>query len=149
MERESIEVQDWSEVFAAPIRGFLEGVLLPKFLMRQRWFGAKAKMIETAAVSDWIPTESGAVLTLLDVSYTDGSRDIYFVPLAFLDETHFSGTDMGDGIVAVGRFGGTPGRLTDATLSEPFLQWILSAIGGYASNGLVGVPGKALKVMSL
>ena len=62
--------------------------LLPNYLPRQRWFGAKSRTIKTVQVLDWIEltsngTNHSAGLVFLELTYEDGmSSDIYQLPLA-------------------------------------------------------------------
>ena len=58
----------------------LEAKVLPDYLPRQRWFGAKSRQIRKVRVNDW--TEfAGAALMVLDVEYDSGPPDRYFAPL--------------------------------------------------------------------
>jgi maltose alpha-D-glucosyltransferase/alpha-amylase len=60
---------------------------LIEFLPRQRWFGSKARTLQSVAVRDHAVLEEGAgggeslVLALLDVAFTDGIQAIYQMPL--------------------------------------------------------------------
>jgi trehalose synthase-fused probable maltokinase len=65
------------------IRNHLPQVL-PAFLNRQRWFGGKARAIQSAEVLDVIPIEGGsraAFVVLAQLKYSEGRDDIYAVPL--------------------------------------------------------------------
>ena len=60
---------------------------LIEFLPRQRWFGSKARTLQSVAVRDHAVLEEGPgggeslVLALLDVAFTDGIQAIYQMPL--------------------------------------------------------------------
>ncbi len=56
-------------------------------LQEQRWFGAKGRGIRARSVRDFtiLPGSGRHFLTLLDLAYTDGESETYFLPLA-LDE---------------------------------------------------------------
>jgi maltose alpha-D-glucosyltransferase/alpha-amylase len=58
----------------------LETKLLPEYLPKQRWFGAKSRRIRKVHVADWAEF-AGAAMTVLDVEYDSGEPDRYFVPL--------------------------------------------------------------------
>jgi maltose alpha-D-glucosyltransferase/alpha-amylase len=79
--------RDWEGVFAASGRLFEER-LLPDFLPRQRWFGAKSRSIATVSVTDWTPLSSVAngslALAMVDVAYAEGDPESYLLPLALL-----------------------------------------------------------------
>src|SRR5262245_44193159 len=78
---------DWQNLLDSATRGVLERQALPRFLQRQRWFGAKAREIRRASFSDWgtlIHGSQPAFLTVVSVEYTDGGAEAYLVPLALL-----------------------------------------------------------------
>jgi maltose alpha-D-glucosyltransferase/alpha-amylase len=58
----------------------LETKVLPEYLPKQRWFGAKSRRIRTVHVADWAEF-AGAAMTVLDVEYDSGEPDRFFVPL--------------------------------------------------------------------
>ncbi|MBI4902174.1 MAG: maltose alpha-D-glucosyltransferase [Acidobacteria bacterium] len=75
---------DCESLFVSGNRAFLESVALPDFLPKQRWFGAKARRIETTRILDWswlLRGDSPCALTLVEVSYSGGGHDTYFLPL--------------------------------------------------------------------
>src|SRR5918911_1577906 len=70
----------WENVLTGPSRQALEDSVLPRFLLAQRWFGAKARGLQAVRVADWAVL-SPALLTLLELRFADGPADLYFVPL--------------------------------------------------------------------
>jgi hypothetical protein len=64
---------------------------LPAFLMKQRWFGGKARRISSAELADIIsiPTPTQAVLLLMvAVKYADNTDESYAMPvLRVADDT--------------------------------------------------------------
>ena len=86
--------RDWESVFAAAGRLFEER-LLPDYLPRQRWFGAKSRTIATTTVTDWAPLLAGAkaagkaapasiALAVVEVQYAEGDPETYLLPLTLL-----------------------------------------------------------------
>jgi maltose alpha-D-glucosyltransferase/alpha-amylase len=79
--------RDWESVFAASCRLFDER-LLPDFLPRQRWFGAKSRTIATVSITDWAqlnaPHGVSMVLAMIDIAYAEGEPECYLLPLALL-----------------------------------------------------------------
>jgi trehalose synthase-fused probable maltokinase len=72
-----------SNSLAAAIRESLPDVL-PRFLIRQRWFGGKARTIASAQVLDVILVPAGqrtAFVVLARISYAEGSDEVYVLPL--------------------------------------------------------------------
>ncbi len=59
---------------------------LPRFLVRQRWFGAKGRRIASVAITDAIPLRTApgqeGILAFVDVTFTEGEPAIYVIPLA-------------------------------------------------------------------
>ncbi len=73
----------WEGLLTGFQRERLETRLFPRFLPAQRWFGSKARDILAARIEDWGPlSDSGAVLALLRVTYTEGEPEDYALPLA-------------------------------------------------------------------
>jgi maltose alpha-D-glucosyltransferase/alpha-amylase len=83
------------DLFEGTARQALERSVLPPFLRGQRWFGGKARRIESVRLADWgrlrlsssakpqaAPAPQDAFLTLFEVRFGDDSTDLYFVPLA-------------------------------------------------------------------
>jgi maltose alpha-D-glucosyltransferase/alpha-amylase len=80
----TLEVPAGRALFEGPARQALERAVLPPYLRRQRWFGGKARLIESVRFADWGDLPAGstwAFLTLLEVHFEDGS-DLYTLPLA-------------------------------------------------------------------
>jgi maltose alpha-D-glucosyltransferase/alpha-amylase len=73
--------KDWRAALEGPASARLESVVLPSFLQRQRWFGAKSRSIRTTHIADWGEL-AGAAMALVDVEYETGEPDRYLVPLS-------------------------------------------------------------------
>jgi maltose alpha-D-glucosyltransferase/alpha-amylase len=74
----------WETVMERPAQEVLEHAVLPRFLRAQRWFGGKGRRIEAMRFVDWGPlpeSKSCFFASLLDVSFTDGKSDLYFLPI--------------------------------------------------------------------
>ena len=57
---------------------------LPEFLVKQRWFGGKARPIRSAEIVDAMAVPFGAssaYLTLVQVTYTESKKETYVLPL--------------------------------------------------------------------
>jgi maltose alpha-D-glucosyltransferase/alpha-amylase len=78
---------DWQTVLDISTRNVLERQALRPFLQRQRWFGAKARDIRHVRFSDWARIRGGAnpaFISMISVTYEDGSIDTYIAPLALV-----------------------------------------------------------------
>jgi maltose alpha-D-glucosyltransferase/alpha-amylase len=137
----------WAEFVAGGGSAILEPALLD-WLPRKRWFGAKTHKIESVRVRNWVelasapkatgrstegPSESATVpgaLFFFDVTYFNGSPDVYQVPLAVstgaaLDEIV---AQQPESIIAKLTTAAGPAILHDATVSEEFQHELLSLI---------------------
>jgi maltose alpha-D-glucosyltransferase/alpha-amylase len=71
----------------SPDKSFIEALqnhlpaTLPDFLLQQRWFGGKARIIQSVLISDIVPLDALAHLALARISYASGPSDIYAIPL--------------------------------------------------------------------
>jgi maltose alpha-D-glucosyltransferase / alpha-amylase len=73
----------WQGVFAGSARNPLESQILPEYLPKQRWFGAKAKRIKSTQIADWAVLEGAkSALAFVSINYEDGTADTYVLPLA-------------------------------------------------------------------
>jgi maltose alpha-D-glucosyltransferase/alpha-amylase len=137
----------WAEFINTGGSSILEQALL-NWLPRKRWFGAKTHKIQSVRVRNWVdlasdakaqdclPNESIAraaiptALFFFDVSYFDGSPDVYQIPLAVstdaaLDEIS---AHQPESIIARLTTASGPAILHDATVSEAFHHALLSLI---------------------
>jgi maltose alpha-D-glucosyltransferase/alpha-amylase len=127
----------WHGLLAGHGPALLEAVL-PTWLPLQRWFGAKARKIQSAHVVDWVelPHDTAAsvsvppALFFIEIAYSDGPSDRYQIPLALS-----CGTEADDimanrpqSILAVLPTLNGPAVLHDATSSESFRQALLALI---------------------
>jgi maltose alpha-D-glucosyltransferase / alpha-amylase len=71
------------DLFLTAVKGSLPSAL-PEFLVKQRWFGGKARTISSVEVSDILPFHSGSLRSyfiLAHVEYTSGPVETYDIPL--------------------------------------------------------------------
>ena len=50
-------------------------------MLQQRWFGGKARAIESIQISDIVPFDSLAYLILARIHYASGPAETYAIPL--------------------------------------------------------------------
>ena len=73
----------WESILAGPGLESLQQKLLPAFIAKQRWFGGKSRELSSLHVFDWVALRSpDAAFVLIEVSYKDGGRDLYAIPVA-------------------------------------------------------------------
>ena len=74
-------------IYSSPDKSFIESLqthlpsVLLEFLAQQRWFGGKARAIESIQISDIVPLDSLAHLILARVHYASGPAETYAIPL--------------------------------------------------------------------
>jgi maltose alpha-D-glucosyltransferase / alpha-amylase len=115
---------------------------LAAYLLKQRWFGGKARQIRSTELIALVPMQAGpaeAFVLLTRVEYDSGPGDTYVLPLI---PSNASGSRLGDSsgdqaadreaVLSIRRQGGDIGDadLTDALKSEQFLNGLLDAIEG-------------------
>ena len=146
----------WAEFIAGGGSAILEPALID-WLPRKRWFGAKTHKIESVRVRNWVqlaadakmagsstngssePATVPSALFFFDVSYFDGSPDVYQVPLAVstgavLDEIV---ANQPESIIAKVTTSAGPAILHDAMVSEEFQHELLSLIARDATLPIV------------
>lgn len=98
---------------------------LAEVLSRQRWFGSKGRRIVSVSVLDEMALGArapGAWLTLLEVAFERGPREVYSVPLVVRAEARAAGE-------VLGRLDppGAPAHVSDAFDDEGFRRALLGA----------------------
>ena len=122
-------------VFADTTRMDLEDRVLPGYLRSQRWFGGKARAVESVRVADWGPLPAGAgpaYLTLLEVRFAGGGADLYFLPLAVSSGPKAARLLESNRPWALARLRGADGEaiLHDALADDAVCTALLNAVAG-------------------
>jgi maltose alpha-D-glucosyltransferase / alpha-amylase len=73
----------WAPLFEGSARSQLEGVILPDYLGKQRWFAGQSQAIESIRVLDWVAGQTvNAALCSVAVQYTNTSIETYSIFIA-------------------------------------------------------------------
>jgi maltose alpha-D-glucosyltransferase/alpha-amylase len=141
----------WSALASGPGLELLQ-TALPPWLLRQRWFGAKTRSIQSVEVSSWAsipigdgalsqppsgesagiaqPDTLGAAIFILKIRYSEGLPDTYQLPLALSSRREMEAvlaaspnSVITNLVTAEG-----PAILHDATVREDFRQALLRTI---------------------
>ncbi|MGH9598716.1 MAG: maltose alpha-D-glucosyltransferase [Terracidiphilus sp.] len=148
--------QGWAGLLAMHCLTAIEAAL-PAWLPRQRWFGAKARAIQSVRVLDWVelpssdsanstasPNEKLAVLPpalfFVEVAYADAASDVYQIPLAIAagaEADEIASSHPLSALVTL-TFPMGPAILHDATASEAFRRAPLRLIAKNATLSLLG-----------
>ena len=155
----------WAGLLAGHGLALLEETL-PAWLAKQRWFGAKTRVIQSLHLTNWIeipstpatqilPTDTlpsastlGDALFLLDIIYTDGSRDQYQLPLAFTSghAAEELRTTAPQSILATLQTPTGPAVLHDASTQEDLRQALLTLIATEGSLPVQTTPEAAQQI---
>ena len=115
---------------------------LPEYLIKQRWFGGKARKIAWVDVVDTLPIPAGgatAYLFVAVVHYAEGSDETYAIPLVRAEGAG------ADGLKVSGPDGGTI-MLADGLRNAAFLTALAeliekgTSIAGESASVLASVP---------
>ena len=149
-----LRAENWETVLEGRGRSAMEGLLLPEYLVKQRWFGGKARRIQGTRIVDWGQLRESAVLALVEVRYESGDPDNYLVALSMTygPETgrvreRFPAAVLGPVVSQRGL-----GLLYDATMEEEACVALLSLIEGAGrvatrQGDIRGAPGGALAAL--
>ncbi len=142
----------WATLFEGAAHHRFETVVLPDFLVRQRWFGGKSRHIRSTRIVDWTGIDRPkAALALVQVQYESGAPETYFLPLAVALEKaadHIR-ENFGNAIVAPILTPDGPGVLHDGIFDDDACAAILALIGASReletrAGRVRGEPGKLL-----
>jgi maltose alpha-D-glucosyltransferase/alpha-amylase len=141
----------WSAAFEGGPRIILVSRLLPDFLPRQRWFGGKARMIESCELEDFVPLAERLGMTIVRVSFTDGGTERYTLILGVTPgaEGERLREQSPGAVVGLLTRGDEMAVLHDALASDDACPALLAVVeAGVQRPGetgaLVGVPAPAL-----
>ncbi|MGE5238629.1 MAG: maltose alpha-D-glucosyltransferase [Chloroflexota bacterium] len=148
----------WGRVFREKTRDALERDILPDFVSGFRWFAGKARRIVRVRILQAVPTgapESSPYLLFLQVSYIEGSPEVYLVPLSFSTGEKAADIIENRPHAVVGRLhcGSGEGILFDGTYDEEFRDVLLQIISKRKAikgpwGTLSGQQGKKFKTLA-
>ena len=122
----------WETLLDGNVRTLIERDLLLPFLMRQRWFGGKARRTRAARFVDWGPLRRGPqplLLTIVETEFDDGERHQYFLPLTICPAADAKGLiERSPHAVLATITGARKGVLFDAWLDDRFARTLLDAL---------------------
>jgi maltose alpha-D-glucosyltransferase/alpha-amylase len=128
---------DWLNLYKRGNKTMLEASLLGHIRQR-RWYGGKARHIQSAKIQDAIAVAYGpsqANLTLVQIDYAEGEPDTYLVPVTFAsgEKAGHILSESPQAVVASlklkGRGSDGEGVIYDALIEGDFCQALLKAMG--------------------
>jgi maltose alpha-D-glucosyltransferase / alpha-amylase len=72
---------EWTQLLRGRVKRSLERIL-SESIVRRRWFGGKARTIQTLSLVEVVPLSPEHCLVLLHVDYVDGEPEEYLLPLS-------------------------------------------------------------------
>ncbi|HEX3354101.1 MAG TPA: putative maltokinase [Terriglobales bacterium] len=113
--------------------------ILPEFLITRRWFGGKARVIESVEIADVVPIGAW-YLVLARIKYASGPPEMYHIPLGTVPHSFDTGLDQDSMMRFRGEKSADEYLLADAMLDEEFLGCLLDTIiRGARFPGTLGV----------
>ena len=79
----AIQMKEWSGKLSPKIIAGLESAVLPDYLQKMRWFGGKARRIDSMSVIDTAAVADVAIILLIEVNYAEGLPEWYQLPVAY------------------------------------------------------------------
>ncbi len=135
----------WESILRGKAKANLEAIL-PDFLRARRWFGGKARAIQSVEILEAIPMAQAtggptALFALLKVGYMEGKPETYVLPLTFAagEQAAHVQSEMPQTIVAHLRVNGKEGVVYDALWDKDFSKELLEVIArGRQFKGALG-----------
>lgn len=123
----------WDTLMEGKSRATLERTIFPEYLVRQRWFGAKSRTLETISIRDWATIQSAnAAVQVIFVRayYSDGQSDRYSIPMGLATgaAAESIARDHPSSLIARVRSTKGLGLLYDALISDDFCVQLLQVI---------------------
>ena len=135
----------WDKVFKEfAQKSNFERKILPKYVMRTRWFGGKAKTISNISIDVQIPIKVKSeqfFILILKVSYLQSVPEYYNLPVAFIADSDIS-EDVeytSQSILCRAVVNGTKGIIIDGLFNKSFRDYIYLSI---SKKSKVDIPGK-------
>ena len=123
----------WEFLMEGRERAILERSVLPRFIRRQRWFGAKSRTLETVSIREWawLPGSELPMLVVLVRTYdSEGKFEKYQVPLAVVAGPAADAIAQQNPAAILAQLTCTSGQgtLVDALASDDFAARLLALI---------------------
>ncbi len=118
--------QTWEDAFTQnEFIEILESNILPNYLNNCRWYAGKARTQSKLSIIRQIPVAGQlgiSQLLILNVQYTEGEDENYFLPLAFMTSNSATAEIHPKGIITIGYFNKVRGLIIDAIYHADFQQ---------------------------
>jgi maltose alpha-D-glucosyltransferase/alpha-amylase len=113
----------WSDLENSSSHETLEQQILPAYLQQRRWFSGKSQTIQSVTIAGEIAIPGPLIppyLWLLQVEYTNGSKEKYLLPVCFIPGRQMPEEQMRPPVLCSMQVGLESGWLCDANWCEDF-----------------------------
>jgi maltose alpha-D-glucosyltransferase / alpha-amylase len=127
-------LRNWQKITEGKARQKFEKSVLPGYISSCRWFGGKARKIQSVEIKDGVPVGRDGIHTLLlilSVEYAEGLPEIYSLPVTFIsgeEEINRIITETPNAAIAKVKIGTAEGLLYDAVYSNEFRMTLISML---------------------
>ncbi|MFC2125974.1 maltose alpha-D-glucosyltransferase [Bacteroidota bacterium] len=140
-------VEKWDALFSGKKIKELESYVLPKYIMKRRWFFGKDKGLESVKIQDNIPVSYNKKtfnILLFEARYFKGLPDLYVLPISFATEVEERELleQYPKSIISRMQMNGKGGVLYDPIYNHDFRQYLLEMI---VKNRSLSIGGDELK----
>jgi maltose alpha-D-glucosyltransferase / alpha-amylase len=143
---------DWMSILEGNGRRDLEESVLRAYLVRQRWFGGKSRLITGTRIEDWALFNHGvSALVPVQVQYSEGECDTYLVTLGLLfgKAADALREESPNTLLARVRTAGEDGVLHEAVFNDSASEALLALITGHTQipsreGVILGMPSSTL-----
>ncbi|MEK6480485.1 maltose alpha-D-glucosyltransferase [Catalinimonas sp. 4WD22] len=121
-------INSWADILKPKTLASIESIL-PDYLVKCRWFGGKARVIQNISIKHHanVPLDNSvAAFLIIEISYNEGLNEYYQLPISFIAD-EFSGfmrSNFSQGLIAPIQVDGQKGYLYDAVYNEAFRQML-------------------------
>ncbi|WP_207532176.1 maltose alpha-D-glucosyltransferase [Desertivirga arenae] len=138
-----IELSSWEAISNDHHLRVLETEIFPEYLLKVRWFGGKARGIESVRIVNKAELPSAhypSLILIVEVNYQNGLPETYQVPVSFAPDklaTKLSSTAP-QSIICQIKIDGHLGALFDSAFSEDFQQALFKYMSDQSTVKLTG-----------
>ena len=115
----------------------LQEAFLPKYVQKQRWFGAKSRTIREVCICDSLPIgDLQAAILVLRIDYIEGENDTYTLPVAYVRDGVAEDVRAAspESVIAEAAMGTGVGALVDGLVVEEVRAALLAMIADSATT---------------
>ncbi|MEM9674699.1 MAG: maltose alpha-D-glucosyltransferase [Bacteroidota bacterium] len=119
-----MKISQWKDLLKGRNKAKLEDYL-PNYLLKCRWFGGKARTIQSVSIIHQLAIQQASpqvYLLILEVSYNEGLNELYQLPVSFVEDglSDAIRSQASQSLIALITEGDTKGYLFDAVYNENF-----------------------------